>query len=526
MWTKEITGINTNATTSPKFSSKSLGSERYLPSNMASSQSADLLNDSLLSCQGLARPHRDNRNHQGGTFLHHNQQRQLPHPPQAPYQAHHSVPEQNVTVEVSGSRFCIVPDLFQKVENLKWKTANGLFKLNANPDVFEMLLKYFLFNTLPDTKSMSHRKATELMELAAPLDPIAVFRLCQHLQSGLLQGNASSGCDNPNNLTDGTAGGISSAFLKRSLSGFSSLSSRSIQLVPRSIRRANSVAASSNAHHARGTAAGDDQSLPSIPSHINMSKQGTHPMPSVVSTTTTLTVVAADTIPSVSTKKCTTSTSRSKSASSTVVFDCERESCVPKGQQYPTLVKTFGSSDSSSEGSISKLSQYSPVGMREVHATAQHDRADAGSKPFPIPSTDGDSPSGAVVDLADGVAVQKSIVSATLRPTLLSTSGEQDQMVPELVHQQHRHSIPSAGEDLEVVLMKHFSNNISDDSVDNHEDDRQKKKKKKKNHLPLHQRRSTKLIRSVLKGGGKVGSSDRSLRKMTHADWCSSEYVL
>ena len=32
--------------------------------------------------------------------------------------------KKNITVEVSGSKFCIVPSLFQSIEKLNWKKSN------------------------------------------------------------------------------------------------------------------------------------------------------------------------------------------------------------------------------------------------------------------------------------------------------------------------------------------------------------------------------------------------------------------
>ena len=49
--------------------------------------------------------------------------------------------ESNVTVIVAGSRFCIVPSLWKKVQALPWLTdVQGFPQLvHANPDVFELL---------------------------------------------------------------------------------------------------------------------------------------------------------------------------------------------------------------------------------------------------------------------------------------------------------------------------------------------------------------------------------------------------
>jgi hypothetical protein len=83
--------------------------------------------------------------------------------------------QNNVTVVVSGSRFCIVPSLYKKVEKLPWQNHQGVPQLSAtNPDVFEMMLQYFLFGSLPDGAEFAELggvdKATQLKELAEPLD--------------------------------------------------------------------------------------------------------------------------------------------------------------------------------------------------------------------------------------------------------------------------------------------------------------------------------------------------------------------
>jgi len=86
--------------------------------------------------------------------------------------------QEDVTVEVNLSRFCINPSLFRRVSSLNWVQVNRsghsnvVLKLDArcHPDVFEMVLKFFLYNTLPKYSELSNRKATELIALAKPLD--------------------------------------------------------------------------------------------------------------------------------------------------------------------------------------------------------------------------------------------------------------------------------------------------------------------------------------------------------------------
>jgi hypothetical protein len=477
---------------------------------MTSFQITDLLNDPILFFQGDIEYHRNGSNScniTGMDMVH----KQLPRSQTTQRTHHHRVLEQNVTVEVSGSRFCIVPSLFKKVENLKWKKSNGIFKLNANPDVFEMILQYFLCNSLPDTKCLSHRKATELMELVAPLEPLAVLPLCQHVQSGLLQGNASTTRDNP------SVGGISSTFLKRSISGLSALSSRSMQLVPGTTRRVNSLTAS-DAFPLTGAAPVDDSiPPPAIPSHVRMMKPDNHMLGEVIAAPTSTRIVAPDVDPFA--LLCDSSSITSKSFSlPPILLTRDRGSSVPTGQQYPTQISTC---DSSSEGSISKLSHYSPVDSREVDATLQDENSQSGLQSFYHASKSVVSTSGAV-GAAERVGGSTTACNPSPKPPTSSTLGVQDRNIKyHHTHQSNRPTIPSPSDGPKVVL--HGRNSGMNSSS---------RKIQRKNEMdsPLlfHQRRPTNLIRSVLKGGGSGSSSgdNRSRRKMTHADWCSSEYVL
>jgi hypothetical protein len=91
-------------------------------------------------------------------------------------------PTQDVTVEVSGSRFCIVPSLFKKVEKLAWYEHRNTLHLNASPDVFEILLQYFLFNSLPDIPSLPGHELSELELLVKPLPKTE--SLIEHIKTG------------------------------------------------------------------------------------------------------------------------------------------------------------------------------------------------------------------------------------------------------------------------------------------------------------------------------------------------------
>lgn len=88
----------------------------------------------------------------------------------------------DVTVEISGSRFCIVPSLFKKVEKLAWYEHRDTLHLNASPDVFEILLQYFLFDSLPDISSLPGHELSELELLVKPLSK--ADSLVEHIKKG------------------------------------------------------------------------------------------------------------------------------------------------------------------------------------------------------------------------------------------------------------------------------------------------------------------------------------------------------
>ena len=79
---------------------------------------------------------------------------------------------ENTTVSVSGSNFCMVPSLYQKVEKLKWQHRRGSLYLNTTADVFELLLQYLMFGKLPETTKVTIRQAKELLKMIEPLDNV------------------------------------------------------------------------------------------------------------------------------------------------------------------------------------------------------------------------------------------------------------------------------------------------------------------------------------------------------------------
>jgi hypothetical protein len=85
-------------------------------------------------------------------------------------------PNEDTTVFVSGSSFRMVPSLYQKVEKLRWQRKRGFPHLNANADVFELLLQFLMFGKLPETTGMTTRQAAELLKMIDPLDNVELLQ--------------------------------------------------------------------------------------------------------------------------------------------------------------------------------------------------------------------------------------------------------------------------------------------------------------------------------------------------------------
>jgi hypothetical protein len=77
--------------------------------------------------------------------------------------------KKNITVNVSGTPFCIAPSLFQQLENLGWYEDKGTPYLNANPTVFEIVLQFLLFESFPNVATLSQDELTELQDLVVPV---------------------------------------------------------------------------------------------------------------------------------------------------------------------------------------------------------------------------------------------------------------------------------------------------------------------------------------------------------------------
>jgi hypothetical protein len=361
-------------------------------------------------------------------------------------------PPKNITVEVSGSRFCIVPSLFQSIEKLHWKSSNGVLKLNSDPDVFEMILQYFLFSSLPDSNAMSAQMASELIELVSPLDQLAIQPLVRHVKS-VIDGHAKT---KKKNYRRG------SSLLKR---GISNLSSMSISSRNKSTSR-------------------DDQN--------NLKQELATPMPLSENKQTTVTseinAVRDGLQPPVHLVTATATTGK----------------IVSKDHETHESLRT--SDSSSSDGSISKLSQPSFAGYSLVQDENQHhlsNFADVLKPPHFI------------------LNPTQYVVPNSLPPSDYPQDPEFDTVTRPIessaFFSEMNYSFPQKNTFDDKLHHHHHQGMSSQDESGNERSG--KKKPKGKGSL-----KTSKLIRKVFRS--ENNNIDRGQRKMTHADWCASEYVL
>ena len=99
--------------------------------------------------------------------------------------------KKNITVNVSGSYFCIAPTIFERVENLAWYEDKGVPSLVANPAVFEMLLQFLLFESLPNVSTLTEEESKELQDLAIPIH--GIDSLIEHVVTGRTTTNKKRG---------------------------------------------------------------------------------------------------------------------------------------------------------------------------------------------------------------------------------------------------------------------------------------------------------------------------------------------
>ena len=76
----------------------------------------------------------------------------------------------------------MVPSLYQKVEKLPWKQRRGSQHLNANADVFEILLQFLMLGKLPTATQLTSRQALELLKMTEHLDQKDTAQLVEHVK--------------------------------------------------------------------------------------------------------------------------------------------------------------------------------------------------------------------------------------------------------------------------------------------------------------------------------------------------------
>lgn len=77
-------------------------------------------------------------------------------------------PRDDIAVFVSGQTFYMIPSLFEKVQGLSWYQVGGLPHLDAEADLFEVVLQFYLTGTLP-SKALVKKRRESLQQLVAPL---------------------------------------------------------------------------------------------------------------------------------------------------------------------------------------------------------------------------------------------------------------------------------------------------------------------------------------------------------------------
>jgi hypothetical protein len=89
----------------------------------------------------------------------------------------------DIHIQVSGASFILNPAVFQKLEKLPWTVINFndnnvMYSLGTSPDLFEILVNYVLFESLPDMKLLSQSDIEEL-------EPMVLITGLQGLQNHL-----------------------------------------------------------------------------------------------------------------------------------------------------------------------------------------------------------------------------------------------------------------------------------------------------------------------------------------------------
>jgi hypothetical protein len=91
----------------------------------------------------------------------------------------------DIHIQVSGASFILNPTVFRQLEKLPWSLVNNtnddnnvVYSLGTSPDLFEILLNYVLFESLPNMKLLSQSDIEEL-------EPMVLITGLQGLQNHL-----------------------------------------------------------------------------------------------------------------------------------------------------------------------------------------------------------------------------------------------------------------------------------------------------------------------------------------------------
>ncbi|CAJ1965996.1 unnamed protein product [Cylindrotheca closterium] len=96
-----------------------------------------------------------------------------------------STTKDDITVFVSGQTFFMLPSLFEQVKGLQWYQVGGLYHLDAESDLFEIILQFFLVGSLP-SKALVKKRKESLQQLVFQLGSDA-----DELKMCVMQGGGS-----------------------------------------------------------------------------------------------------------------------------------------------------------------------------------------------------------------------------------------------------------------------------------------------------------------------------------------------
>lgn len=85
-----------------------------------------------------------------------------------------------VYVSVSGTTFSVPPEAFAKMDNLNWmrdESDGSCWQLNTSPAIFEIILGYMIFETLPAIDTLSKAEYDEFEPMALS---VGLYELVEH----------------------------------------------------------------------------------------------------------------------------------------------------------------------------------------------------------------------------------------------------------------------------------------------------------------------------------------------------------